>query len=98
MRIAVARDRGGLAVGDSKGGYALLIRLQNCLNRYPQTLAEADCYQQVSLGQQLHLVLNVAFAARRRLGIESERRQTVCEVPGQRLGEVNSYDHNAARS
>ncbi len=73
-------------------------RAQHRVHRLSQAAPEADGDHQILVGQAIDLVLQVAGAADRRFGIESERHQAVGEEPRQRRREIHADHENPPRA
>src|SRR5260370_35194835 len=75
--VANAGDRRCFAVGDAKRRHAELLGAKRRFHRVAQTLAKADCDQQVLPRQRSYSSLDVSAAAYGCLGGKSQGHQTV---------------------
>ena len=86
--VAVTCDGGRVAVSNPEGWHALFSGTLHCLDRIPKALSETDGDEHILRSQDLYFMLYCSSASRWRLCVEAKRRQSVCQIKGQRSSEV----------
>ena len=94
---ANSRDGLAVAVGDAEGRHALLFGVHRSFHGVTQALAKADGDQKILWGQCTHAALNIPPTSHRRLPRQSERHQTINQVPTERGGQVDTDHQNSSR-
>jgi hypothetical protein len=95
--VADTSDGSGFAVGDAEGADALFPSALRGFDGVSQALAEADGDKEIARIERAHPTLDVAGAADRSFGGETESHKSISEIPAEGCGEIDADYQDAAR-